>query len=192
MKNTILLFIVFVSTCLYANVSIVKALPESNFLDGEVSTNVYINVSDTTNTTRFKLDIEFSSNISNEVQVLVGQDVDTNGVLDTEEAQICFGWSKGTWQLFHMDNPNDILFSQEASRTGKKGSFSLFLSEAGSPLKLQMVTDTNVVATSIIDQALCYFDTNWNMAKIVHRGCGISDSSFAVRLEAETLLILLK
>ena len=126
------------------------------------------------------------------MQVLIGKDIDENGNLDTDEAQVCFGWSVGKWYLCHMDNPSNILYSQKVNKNNKKGSFALFLSETKEPLKIQTIIDGYVTSTNLDNIEQCLFNPNWNMAKIIHRGCGISDSSFAVRLEAETLLILLK
>ena len=192
MRKIFLLLFVLVLTGIVANARTINALPESGFIDGEVSTNVCINLSNTSNKTQFKIDVEFSSNVSNEVQVLIGKDIDENGNLDTDEAQICFGWSVGKWYLCHMDNPSNILYSQKVNKNNKKGSFALFLSETKEPLKIQTIIDGYVTSTSLDNIEQCLFNPNWNMAKIIHRGCGISDSSFAVRLEAETLLILLK
>ena len=189
----LLVFLLLLATqFVFADVYLLKNLPTPQFVDGEVSTNFCINLSDTTNKTQFKIDIEFTSNISNEVQVLIGKDIDVNGNLDTDEAQICFGWSVGKWYLCHMDNPSNILYSQKVNKNNKKGSFALFLSETKEPLKIQTIIDGYVTSTSLDNIEQCLFNPNWNMAKIIHRGCGISDSSFAVRLEAETLLILLK
>ncbi|MBO7223367.1 MAG: hypothetical protein J6V70_04465, partial [Kiritimatiellae bacterium] len=67
----LLVFLLLLATqFVFADVYPLKNLPTPQFVDGEVSTNVCINLSDTTNKTQFKIDIEFTSNISNEVQVL--------------------------------------------------------------------------------------------------------------------------
>ena len=192
MRKIFLLLFVLVLTGIVANARTINALPESGFVDGEVSTNVYINLSNTSNKTQFKIDVEFSSNVSNEVQVLLGQDIDTNGVLDTDEADLCFAWTTGFWQLYQIDRPNEILFSYETTTFHKKGSYILYLNDNGEPTRFEVIADKTVAFSQelICDSSL--FNSNWNIAKVVHRGSGVEDTCFMVKLQAETLLILLK
>ena len=191
MRKILLLFLL-VSTSFFVNANIIKELPVSSFTDGEVSTNVCINLSNTTNKTQFKIDVEFSSNVSNEVQVLLGQDVDTNGVLDIDEAELCFAWTTGFWQIYQMDCPNEILFSYETSGGFKKGSYVIYLNDDGVPTRLELIADKTVVFSKKVDATSPFFNSNWNIARVLHRGCGVEATHFEVRLQAETLLILLK
>ena len=189
----LLVFLLLLATqFVFADVYPLKNLPTSQFVDGEVSTNVCINLSDTTNKTQFKIDIEFSSNISNEVQVLLGQDIDTNGVLDTDEAELCFAWTTGFWQLHQMDSPNEILFSYETSGAFKKGSYILYLNDDGEPTRFEVIADKTIVLSQELTSCTSLFNSNWNIAKVVHRGSGVENTYFGVTLQAETLLILLK
>ena len=192
MRKIFLLLLVLVLTGIVANARTIKALPESGFIDGEVSTNVCINLSNTSNKTQFKIDVEFSSNVSNEVQVLLGQDIDTNGVLDTDEAELCFAWTTGFWQLYQIDRPNEILFSYETSGTFKKGSYILYLNDDGEPIRFEVIADKTVAFSQELICDSYLFNSNWNIAKVVHRGSGVEDTCFMVKLQAETLLILLK
>ena len=191
MRKILLLFLL-VSTSFFVNANIIKELPVASFIDGEVSTNVCINLSNTTNKTQFKIDVEFSSNVSNEVQVLLGQDVDTNGVLDIDEAELCFAWTTGFWQIYQLDCPNEILFSYETSGGFKKGSYVIYLNDSGVPTRLELIADKTVVFSKSVDATSPFFNSNWNIARVVHRGCGVEATYFGVRLQAETLLILLK
>ena len=192
MRKIFLLLFVLVLTGIVANARTINALPESGFVDGEVSTNVYINLSNTSNKTQFKIDVEFSSNVSNEVQVLLGQDIDTNGVLDTDEADLCFAWTTGFWQLYQIDRPNEILFSYETSGALKKGSYILYLNDDGEPTRFEVIADKTIVLSQELTSDTSLFNSNWNIAKVVHRGSGVENTYFGVKLQAETLLILLK
>ena len=191
-RKIFLLLFVLVTTGIVTNARTINALPESGFVDGEVSTNVCINLSNTSNKTQFKIDVEFSSNVSNEVQVLLGQDIDTNGVLDIDEADLCFAWTTGFWQLYQMDSPNEILFSYETSGAFKKGSYILYLNDNGEPTRFEVIADKTVVLSQELTSCTSLFNSNWNIAKVVHRGSGVENTYFGVRLQAETLLILLK
>ena len=189
----LLVFLLLLATqFVFADVYPLKNLPTPQFVDGEVSTNVCINLSDTTNKTQFKIDIEFTSNISNEVQVLLGQDIDTNGVLDIDEAELCFAWTTGVWQLYQMDSPNEILFSYETSGAFKKGSYILYLNDNGEPTRFEVIADKTIVLSQELTSCTPLFNSNWNIAKVVHRGSGVEETCFGVKLQAETLLILLK
>ena len=189
----LLIFLLLLATqFVFADVYPLKNLPTPQFVDGEVSTNVCINLSNTSNKTQFKIDVEFSSNVSNEVQVLLGQDIDTNGVLDTDEAELCFAWTTGFWQLYQMDSPNEILFSYETSGAFKKGSYILYLNDDGEPTRFEVIADKTIVLSQELTSDTSLFNSNWNIAKVVHRGSGVENTYFGVTLQAETLLILLK
>ena len=189
----LLIFLLLLATqFVFADVYPLKNLPTPQFVDGEVSTNVCINLSNTSNKTQFKIDVEFSSNVSNEVQVLLGQDIDTNGVLDTDEADLCFAWTTGFWQLYQMDSPNEILFSYETSGAFKKGSYILYLNDDGEPTRFEVIADKTIVLSQELTSDTSLFNSNWNIAKVVHRGSGVENTYFGVKLQAETLLILLK
>ena len=189
----LLIFLLLLATqFVFADVYPLKNLPTPQFVDGEVSTNVCINLSNTSNKTQFKIDVEFSSNVSNEVQVLLGQDIDTNGVLDTDEADLCFAWTTGFWQLYQMDSPNEILFSYETSGAFKKGSYILYLNDDGEPTRFEVIADKTIVLSQELTSDTYLLNSNWNIAKVVHRGSGVENTYFGVKLQAETLLILLK
>jgi hypothetical protein len=84
------------------------------------------------------------------------------------------------------------LFSYETSGAFKKGSYILYLNDNGEPTRFEVIADKTVVLSQELTSCTSLFNSNWNIAKVVHRGSGIEDTYFGVRLQAETLLILLK
>ena len=74
----------------------VSALPQSEYADTEVSTNVALNVS-AARLERLTLSVAFETSETNEVLVALGADTDGNGDLSIDEADVVFGSDCGAW-----------------------------------------------------------------------------------------------
>ena len=74
----------------------VSALPQSEYADTEVATNVALNVS-AARLERLTLSVAFETSETNEVLVALGADTDGNGDLSIDEADIIFGSDCGAW-----------------------------------------------------------------------------------------------
>ena len=74
----------------------VSALPQSEYADTEVATNVALNVN-AARLERLTLSVAFESCETNEVLVALGADMDGNGDLSIDEADIIFGCDCGAW-----------------------------------------------------------------------------------------------
>jgi hypothetical protein len=103
-----------------------------------------------------------------------------------------FAWTFGFRQLYQIDSPNEILFSYETSGAFKKGSYILYLNDNREPTRFKVIADKTIVLSSELTSDTSLFNSNWNIAKVVHRGSGVEETCFGVKLQAETLLILLK
>ena len=74
----------------------VPTLPLCEYADTEVSTNIPIRVNlERLEWMRFAL--ELSPTATNDIEVLIGHDADTNGVLSVGESCIAFGYDCGNW-----------------------------------------------------------------------------------------------
>ena len=74
----------------------VSALPSGECADTEVSTNVALNVN-AARLERLTLFVAFESCETNEVLVALGADMDGNGDLSIDEADVVFGSDCGAW-----------------------------------------------------------------------------------------------
>ena len=74
----------------------VSALPQSEYADTEVATNVALNVS-AARLERLTFSVVFESCETNEVLVALGADTDVNGDLSLDEADVVFGCDCGAW-----------------------------------------------------------------------------------------------
>jgi hypothetical protein len=74
----------------------VSALPQSEYADTEVATNVALSVS-AARLERLTFSVAFESCETNEVLVALGADTDGNGDLSIDEADVVFGCDCGAW-----------------------------------------------------------------------------------------------
>ena len=74
----------------------VEPLPPSEYADTEVSTNIPIRVN-LERLDRMRFALELSPTATNDIEVLIGHDADTNGVLSVGESRIAFGYDCGNW-----------------------------------------------------------------------------------------------
>ena len=82
----------------------VEALPQSEYADTEVTTNIPFAVSfDTMSRVNFALSLDASP--SNSVEVSIGEDANGDGNLSVEEAAYTFGFACGRW--FKRDAAKD-------------------------------------------------------------------------------------
>ena len=74
----------------------VPTLPLCEYADTEVSTNIPIRVN-LERLDRMRFALELSPTATNDIEVLIGHDADTNGVLSVGESRIAFGYDCGQW-----------------------------------------------------------------------------------------------
>ena len=74
----------------------VSALPQSEYADTEVATNIALNVN-AARLERLTFSVAFESCETNEVLVALGADTDGNGDLSLDESDVVFGCDCGAW-----------------------------------------------------------------------------------------------
>ena len=122
----------------------VETLPQSEYADTEVSTNIPFAVSfDTMSRVNFALSLDASP--SNSVEVSIGEDANADGNLSPEEAVYTFGFDCGRWYV------------RDADRDEERGTGE----EAGG----RRVEKTFLLKKRRMDEA-------WNLVKVTRRGKG--------------------
>ena len=124
----------------------VEPLPQSEFADTEVSTNIAF-VVERPAMTRIEFTVALDATPTNNVEVAIGTDTNGDGNLAVEEAANVFGYDCGRWfkregELFDCSDCSNVRLNAEG-RIEK--SFVL--------KKRQL-------------------DTAWNLVKVTRRGCG--------------------
>ena len=121
----------------------VSALPQSEYADTEVSTNIAFAV-ERPAMTRIEFTVALDATPTNNVEVAIGTDANSDGNLAVEEAAYVFGYDCGTW------------FARSAGLEG-----------LGS---LEGLGGGRVEKTFVLKRR--QLDTAWNLVKVTRRGCG--------------------
>ena len=144
----------------------VEPLPPSEYADTEVSTNIPIHVNlERLDWMRFAL--EFSPTATNDIEVLIGHDADTNGVLSVEESRIAFGYDCGQWFERRMENVEWRI--ENGGEGGANGRVRREL-------------------------AIRYkdFAPDWDLVKVVRRGLSASDESVSLVEERKRFVLFVR
>ena len=144
----------------------VEPLPPSEYADTEVSTNIPIRVN-LERLDRMRFVLELSPSATNDVEVLIGHDADTNGVLSIEESRIAFGYDCGQWFERRMENVEWRI------ENGGEG-----------------------VANGRVRRELAIrykdFAPDWDLVKVVRRGLSASDESVSLVEERKRFVLFVR
>ena len=121
----------------------VEPLPQSEFADTEVSTNIAFAV-ERPAMTRIEFTVSLDATPTNNVEVAIGTDANGDGNLAVEESAYVFGYDCGTW------------FARSAGLEG-----------LGS---LEGLGGGRVEKTFVLKKR--QLDTAWNLVKVTRRGWG--------------------
>ena len=121
----------------------IPGLPQSAFADTEVSTNIAF-VVERPAMTRIEFTVALDATPTNNVEVAIGTDTNSDGNLAVEEAAYVFGYDCGAW------------FARSAGLEG-----------LGS---LEGLGGGRVEKTFVLKRR--QLDTAWNLVKVTRRGCG--------------------
>ena len=127
----------------------IPGLPQSAFADTEVSTNIVF-VVERPVMTRIEFTVALDATPTNNVEVAIGTDTNSDGNLAVEEAAYVFGYDCGAW------------FARSAGLEGL-GSLECLGS-------LEGLGGGRVEKTFVLKRR--QLDTAWNLVKVTRRGCG--------------------
>lgn len=127
----------------------VSALPQSEYADTEVSTNIAFAV-ERPAMTRIEFTVALDATPTNNVEVAIGTDANSDGNLAVEEAAYVFGYDCGAW------------FARSAGLEGL-GSLECLGS-------LEGLGGGRVEKTFVLKRR--QLDTAWNLVKVTRRGWG--------------------
>ena len=125
----------------------VSALPQSEYADTEVSTNIAFAV-ERPAMTRIEFTVALDATPTNNVEVAIGTDANSDGNLAVEEAAYVFGYDCGAWFCRARDE-NKI---------------------ESSTVNLNLQPQPRLSHIFILKRR--QLDTAWNLVKVTRRGCG--------------------
>ena len=144
----LMLVIVFIVSISAFGVT-VSALPQSEYADTEVSTNIAFAV-ERPAMTRIEFTVALDATPTNNVEVAIGTDANSDGNVAVEEAAYVFGYDCGAW------------FARSAGLEGL-GSLECLGS-------LEGLGGGRVEKTFVLKRR--QLDTAWSLVKVTRRGCG--------------------
>lgn len=137
-----LLLLTMVSPLLLSAIE-VGTLPESQFADTEMSTNLIFRV-DRAAMSRINFSVSLDASPTNCVEVSIGVDANDDGRLSVEEEDYTFGYDCGRWFVRSAISDSEVF--ENAGGLGRREK-------------------TFVLRKRSLDET-------WNLVKIVRRGCG--------------------
>lgn len=172
--------------------AVAPQLPDSEYLDAEVSTNLVLDQG-MVGVVGLNLRLEFTGTSSNNVEVVLGRDADGDGSLSFNECGIRVGWDCGRYFLERvlsgerMDEvqigTNDQERVIEWNCTVRKRHLrSLSIANETGPVFLSMTTN----ATQWL------YDGEWNLMRLTARGTDVQDERFEYSVDQRGHVIILR
>ena len=177
--GTILVAAFFAFSALAAARVVVPSLPEAMRPLAEVETNVAFSAG-APGDNLWRLSVELDASVSNSVEVVLGADVDEDGVLGIEEGELCVGWDCGEW-FFRDRRGGGVQYAADAAGA-RRLDWTLRLNADKSARSV----DGNVFSGAI---APTCFNPAWNIVRVVTRGAGDISVESRVMVDALSLRI---
>ena len=170
----------------------VVALPPVNCADTEVVTNVVIS-SWQRGSAKFAFSLSCISTPSNNVEAAFGEDVNTNGVLEPEEADLIVGWKRGNWFIQNGIDGERFTMASTSAEDVKTLAWAYRLTSAPTPARLEVMAD-GVTAFSVLaeDSPEWLHRREWNLMRLTGRGLYDSDETFTVGTPLDPTAILFR
>ena len=131
----------------------VTPLPPSEFADTEVSTNIAFAV-ERPAMTRIEFTVALDATPTNNVEVAIGTDANSDGNLSVEEAAYVFGYDCGSW------------FERSQSKS------EVEVEQWNPNLRCTTTTPDYGLSSHTFILKRRQLDTAWDMVKVTRRGCG--------------------
>ncbi len=178
-----------------ADAAILPSLPNSEYADTEVSTNVAL-MAWTGQTRHFNVTLQFTATPSNNVQVAFGTDGSTDGNLSDEETGLTLGWDCGEWFLSTDAITNRLTAQPVNSSTRKELTFCMSLEADGLPRTLEFEDGNTTLTFSGLTllpvPPAWLYSKDWNLLKVTARGTDAQNEQITVKLSNDAVILLLR
>ena len=166
--------IAFLSLAAFAKPIVVPPLPVSPYADTEVSTNVVFNTT-RFDVKKFELNFQLECSSSNCIQVALGQDADSDGMLSFAETDVVYGWRNGRY--FVEDVKGACRYEETASSSlGNAHNFyiSIRTAEECRPKEFSARADSALLFADLAETVPAWlYRPEWNLMRITRRGVGL-------------------
>ena len=145
--------------------------PVPAFADTEAETNAVVCVAGIDGN-RFRVSLELDAATNNCVLVEFGRDADDDGALGREEVALFIGWSAGRWVC--RDRTGGGFASSERPSGHRRLGWTVALGPDWSARSLVVEDGGEAVFSGVVPAS--FFDSSWDMARIVRRGAAAGES----------------
>lgn len=182
----------FVLAILPAIAVTVPVLPESEFADTEVSTNVAFNAT-RSDARSFGVSMAFSGTVSNCVQVAFGHDDNGDGDLSAVETRFAIGWRGGVY--FIEDVPGRLWFEEvaDAERTARQLVLDISLNKNYAPKHVAVSNECGACFSALSASVPSWlYSKDWNLMKVTRRGVDAASERIDVECRYKFFRIVIR
>ena len=166
----------------------VSTLPQSEWADTEVMTNVAINLS---NSRTFSWRLEMDASQSNNVLIALGKDTNADGELTPNEWNTTLGWDCGIW--FIRYEPTGWTRTIAANAGHHTLDCSLRVNKNDQPSTLTFTEDGRILLElTAADMPVELFDRTWNRLAVIRRGLDSTNERASLRIEPNGFIFRLQ
>ena len=170
----------------------VLSLPPVAYADTEVVTNVVIS-SWQRGAAKFAFSLSCIATPSNNVEAAFGEDVNTNGVLEPEEADLIVGWKRGNWFIQNGTDGERLSLVSTSVEDVKTLAWSYRLTAAPTPPRLEVTADGVTAFPALGEESPGWlYRREWNLMRLTGRGLYNSGETFTVGTPLDPTAILFR
>ena len=171
----------------------VPMLPESGFLDAEISTNVAFNAT-RSDARSFGVSMTFSGTESNCVQVAFGHDADGDGNLEAVETGFVLGWRGGAYFIEDAAGKNRITeLAASGVHADRRFVLSAKLNAHSVPVQVSVSNECGACFAVLSENVPSWiFNRNWNLMKVTRRGVEATSESIEVECRYKFFRIVIR
>ena len=183
----------FVLAILPAIAVTVPVLPESEFADTEVSTNVAFNV-ERSDARSFGVSMAFSGTVSNCVQVAFGHDDNGDGDLSAVETRFAIGWRGGAYFIEDAAGQNRLVEpTVGVAHADRRFVLSAKLNAHSVPVQVSVSNECGACFAVLSENVPSWiYSRNWNLMKVTRRGVEAASESVDVECRYSFFRIVIR
>ena len=161
--------------------AVLGGMPRCEYADTEASTNVPFaflrsGVRD------FRFELGFEGTPSNNVQLAFGRDLDSDGVLSSDEADMTFAWDCGEWRIVSGTNQAYFASAAATANSAKRLGWNLRMKRMRM-VRLDVLENGVALFPELADSPEPWFySPDWDLLRLTARGVDAPAESARVAL----------
>ena len=172
--------------------AVAPQLPSSEYLDTEVSTNLVLN-QNLVSVAGLNLRLEFAGTSSNNVEVVIGTDVDGDGELSFDEGGMRLGWDCGRYFIERVATGERF----EETRIGTNDLARVLdwqcMVKRHRIKALEISNEAGAVFADVVTNVPGWFyDGDWNLMRLTARGVDVPNERFDYVVTQRGHLLILR